>query len=103
LLVLQTFLVKKPCKKAADLHPRQGNLLQRNIFTGLSKTSLYITKQVGDQLKKFRHFFNMRLPVFTKISMDRNRKPVDPCRLDRFFAPFLPNRDPLKSDPGPML
>jgi hypothetical protein len=35
---------KKTCKKSADLHPRQGNLQQRNIFTGLSKTSLYNTK-----------------------------------------------------------
>jgi hypothetical protein len=26
---------KKPCKKSAALHPRQGNLLERNIFTGL--------------------------------------------------------------------
>jgi hypothetical protein len=30
--------------KSADLHPRQGNLLQRNIFPGLNKTSLYNTK-----------------------------------------------------------
>jgi hypothetical protein len=35
---------KKPCKKSVALHPRQGNLPQRNIFTGLSKTSLYNTK-----------------------------------------------------------
>jgi hypothetical protein len=35
---------KKPCKNSADLHPRQGNLLQWNIFTGLNKTSLYFTK-----------------------------------------------------------
>jgi hypothetical protein len=26
-LLLQTFWAKKPCKKSADLHPRQGNLL----------------------------------------------------------------------------
>jgi hypothetical protein len=38
------FWRKNPCKKSADLHPRQGNLLQRNIFTGLNKTSLNSTK-----------------------------------------------------------
>jgi hypothetical protein len=43
-LVQQTFLAKKPCKKSADLCPRQGNLPQRNIFTGLNQTSLYNTK-----------------------------------------------------------
>jgi hypothetical protein len=36
---------KKPCKKSADLHPRQGNLLHWNIFTGLiNKTYLHVTK-----------------------------------------------------------
>jgi hypothetical protein len=43
-LLLQTFWAKNPCKKPADLHPRQGNLLHRNIFTGLNKTSLHFTK-----------------------------------------------------------
>jgi hypothetical protein len=44
-LVQQTFLAEKnPCKKSADLHHRQGSLLQRNIFTGLIETSLYNTK-----------------------------------------------------------
>jgi hypothetical protein len=33
-LVLQTFWGKKPCKKSAYLHPRQGNLLNWNICTG---------------------------------------------------------------------
>jgi hypothetical protein len=42
--VLQKFWAKKPCKKSADLHPRQGNLLHWNIFTGLNETSLYYTK-----------------------------------------------------------
>jgi hypothetical protein len=32
------------CKKSADLHPRQGNLLQRNNFTAVYKTSLHFTK-----------------------------------------------------------
>jgi hypothetical protein len=49
-LVQQTFLAKNTGKKPADLHPRQGNLPQRNNFTGLNETSLYSTKQVGDQL-----------------------------------------------------
>jgi hypothetical protein len=40
-------LGKKPCKKSADLHHRQGNLVHRNIFTGLKKTSLCYTKYVG--------------------------------------------------------
>jgi hypothetical protein len=43
-LLLQTFWAKKTCKKAAELHPRQGNLLHWNIFTRLNKTSLHFTK-----------------------------------------------------------
>jgi hypothetical protein len=43
-MVQQTFLAKKPCEKSADLHPRQGNLLQSNIFAGLNKASLYYAK-----------------------------------------------------------
>jgi hypothetical protein len=39
-LVQQTFLAKKTCKNSADLHPIQGNLLQRNIFPGLNKLPL---------------------------------------------------------------
>jgi hypothetical protein len=31
-LVQQTILMEKTCKKSADILPRQGNLLQRNIF-----------------------------------------------------------------------
>jgi hypothetical protein len=30
---------RTPCKKSADLHPRQGNLLQRNNFSVAYKTS----------------------------------------------------------------
>jgi hypothetical protein len=54
------FWAKKPCKKSAKLHRRQGILLQTNILTGLNKTSLYNTKRVGDQLKK--------LPLFQHAS-----------------------------------
>jgi hypothetical protein len=57
-LLLQTFWAKKPCKKSADLHPRQGNLLHWNIFIGLNKTSLHFTKYSEDQLKKNRPFFS---------------------------------------------
>jgi hypothetical protein len=43
-LLLQKFWGKKPSKKSADLHPRQGNLLNWNIFTGLNKTFLHFTQ-----------------------------------------------------------
>jgi hypothetical protein len=50
--VLQIFLGKEHLvKKLADLHPRQGNLLQRNNFSAVYKTSLHFTKQGGGQLK----------------------------------------------------
>jgi hypothetical protein len=48
---------RTPCKKLADLRPRQGNLLQRNYFSAVYKTSLHFTKQGGDQLKKILPFF----------------------------------------------
>jgi hypothetical protein len=35
---------RTPCKKLADLHPRQGNLLLRNNFSVVYKTSLHFTK-----------------------------------------------------------
>jgi hypothetical protein len=35
---------RTPCEKLADLYPRQGNLLQRNIFSAVYKTSLHFTK-----------------------------------------------------------
>jgi hypothetical protein len=38
------FWRKKPCKKSADLHPRQGYLQQRNSFTGLNRTPRHNTK-----------------------------------------------------------
>jgi hypothetical protein len=37
------FLRKKPCKKSADLHPRRGNLPQRNILHDSTKTTVYNT------------------------------------------------------------
>jgi hypothetical protein len=57
-LLLQTFWAKKNLVKSLlILHPRHGNLLQWNIFTGLNKTSLHFTKKGGDQLKKICTFF----------------------------------------------
>jgi hypothetical protein len=38
---------KNTLEKSADLHPRQGNLLQWNIFTGLNETSLYYIHKIG--------------------------------------------------------
>jgi hypothetical protein len=47
---------RTPCKKLADLLPRQGNLLQRSNFSAAYKTSLHFTKLGGDQLKKISLF-----------------------------------------------
>jgi hypothetical protein len=68
-LVQKTFLAEKNlCKKSADLHPRQGNLLQRNSFTGLTKTSLYVQHKIGwrpaEKSCPFQHASSS-----TKISM----------------------------------
>jgi hypothetical protein len=38
------FWGKTPCKKSADLHPRQGNYYQRNHFSAVYKTYLHFTK-----------------------------------------------------------
>jgi hypothetical protein len=40
----QVFGERTPCKKLADLHPRQGNLLQRKNFSAAYKISLHFTK-----------------------------------------------------------
>jgi hypothetical protein len=56
--VLQIFWGKEHLvKKSADLHPRQGNSLQRNYFSAVYTTSLHFSKYGGDQLKKIRPFF----------------------------------------------
>jgi hypothetical protein len=44
ILYINVFGERTPLKKLADLHPRQGNLLQRNKFLGVYKTSLHFTK-----------------------------------------------------------
>jgi hypothetical protein len=62
------FWHKKPCKKAADLHPRQGNLLQRNIFTGLNETSLFKTQNRLETICKKSPLFQYASSS-TKISM----------------------------------
>jgi hypothetical protein len=41
---LQFFWERTPGKKVADLHPRQGNILQRNNFSGVYETFLYSWK-----------------------------------------------------------
>jgi hypothetical protein len=43
-LVQQTFLAKKPCKKSADLRPRQGNLQQGTFLQNLTKPRLATQK-----------------------------------------------------------
>jgi hypothetical protein len=52
-LVRKTFLAKKACKKSADLHPRQGNLLQRHIFTGLNKPLLTAQNRLEEKNRPF--------------------------------------------------
>jgi hypothetical protein len=47
-------------KKSADLHPRQVNLLHRNIFTGLN----YIHKIGRITAEKIALIFNMLLQDF---------------------------------------
>jgi hypothetical protein len=59
---------KKPCKKSADLHPRQGNLLHWNIFTGLNQTSLLHKIGCETSWKKFARFFQHASST-SKISM----------------------------------
>jgi hypothetical protein len=68
-LVQQTLLAKKPSKMSAHLHPRQGNLLQRNIFTELNKTSLFTTQnRLETSWKKICPFFQ-HASSSAKISM----------------------------------
>jgi hypothetical protein len=65
-LVQQTFLAKKnPCKKSADLHPIQGNLLQKEHFYR-AQQNLSLQHKVGwrPAEKKFQHASSS-----TKISM----------------------------------
>jgi hypothetical protein len=57
-----TILMERtPCKKLADLRPRQGNLLQRNIFSKVYKTSVRFTKYRSAE--KFFPFSHMLLPA----------------------------------------
>jgi hypothetical protein len=62
-LVLQIFFWKEHLvKNLADLHPRQGNLLQRNHFSGVYKTSLHFAKYTGRRsAEKIIPFSNMLL------------------------------------------
>jgi hypothetical protein len=69
-LLLQMFWAKNPCKKSADLHPRQGNLLHWNIFTGLNKTSLCFTS-VGLFPGRSFHTLQVRVLSFTRTGVRR--------------------------------
>jgi hypothetical protein len=53
---------RTPCKKLADLHPRQGNLLQRNNFSVVYVQNLSSLHKIGWRpAEKFPPFFNMRV------------------------------------------
>jgi hypothetical protein len=69
-LLLQMFWAKNPCKKSADLHPRQGNLLHWNIFTGLNKTSLCFTS-VGLFPGRSFHTLQVRVLSFSRTGVRR--------------------------------
>jgi hypothetical protein len=60
---------RKTLVKSADLHPRQGNLLQRNILTGLNK-NLSLQHKIGwrpaEKIALFQHASSS-----TRISMAR--------------------------------
>jgi hypothetical protein len=56
------FFCEKTCKKFADLHPRHGNLLQKNIFTG----PLLTTQNRWKKIALFQHASSS-----TKISMQK--------------------------------
>jgi hypothetical protein len=62
-LLLQTFWAKKkPCKKSADHHPRQGNLLQWNIVYR-AEQNLTSRHKIGwrPAERNLPIFFNMRV------------------------------------------
>jgi hypothetical protein len=62
---------KKTCKKSADLHPRQGNLLHCSILQDSTKPLFTTQNRVGISWKKIRPFSNMLLlcSVAPSISM----------------------------------
>jgi hypothetical protein len=81
MLVWQTFLAKKTLAKSLLISalPRQGNILQRNIFTGDSTKPLLSRKnRLETSLKKFAPFFNMRLLVLRSLcfSSSGNQKEI---------------------------
>jgi hypothetical protein len=55
--VWQTFWAKKPCKKSAHLHPRQGNLLHWDILQGSTKPLFTTQNRVEISWKKICPFF----------------------------------------------
>jgi hypothetical protein len=62
------FWRKNPCTKYADLRPRQGNLLQRNIFTELNK-NLSLQHKIGWRPAEKNRPFYQHASSSSKISM----------------------------------
>jgi hypothetical protein len=69
-LVQQAYLAKKPCKKSADLHPRQGNILQRNILKGLTKP-LFTTQNSWRPDEKIRPFSSVAPTISMRCTTRR--------------------------------
>jgi hypothetical protein len=80
---------KTPCKKSADLHPRQGNLLQWNIFTGLNKIYLHLKNRVETSWKNRPFFFNMRVLDLDFYAQTPYLGNVVNARVARFFSAQL--------------
>jgi hypothetical protein len=59
---------KKPCKKSADLHHRQGNLLHWNILQGSTKPLFTTQNRVEISWKKLPTVFNMHVLDFYDFS-----------------------------------
>jgi hypothetical protein len=77
----ELFFKKKPCKKLADPHSKQGNLLHRNTFTGLCETFLHCTKYVGWRSSEkirllptrfLKCYYVCKLPTTTSMLFRRN-------------------------------
>jgi hypothetical protein len=80
-LLLQTFWAKKPCKKSADLHPRQGNLLQRNILQAQQNLSLLLKIGWRTTEKNLPVFFNMSVLDLDFYAFNRIKCKYFNCRF----------------------
>jgi hypothetical protein len=65
--VLQTFWAKKPCKKSADLHPRQGNLLHTLEHFYRAQQNLSSLHKIGWRSAE------KNLPVFFQHASSRSK------------------------------